>query len=113
VISFHAIHHHENEDKKKVFAKAFNCLNPDGLFVNGDVVAMETPEKEAAARKMHFEFISKNLAPEETVKWEKHIREQGRRAKLSDQKKWLDEIGFSSAEVAWQYFNFAVLVAVK
>jgi len=46
-------------------------------------------------------------------KWIPKYNEEDRPAKLYDQLKWLEQIGFSGAEVVRKYYYFAVYGAYK
>jgi tRNA (cmo5U34)-methyltransferase len=45
--------------------------------------------------------------------WIPKYKEEDRPAKLMDQLKWLEDIGFKSVDVIWKYYNFSVYGGIK
>ena len=46
-------------------------------------------------------------------KWIPNYEAKDRPAKLMDQLKWMEEIGFVDVDVVWKYYNFAVYGGVR
>lgn len=45
--------------------------------------------------------------------WLVKYRNEDKPARLLDQIKWLEEIGFSDVDILWKYYNFAVYGGLK
>ena len=55
------------------------------------------------------EFMRRSLSRKEIEgTWIPKYQEEDRSAKLLDQLKWLESIGFVDVDVLWKYYNFAV-----
>ena len=53
--------------------------------------------------------MSKSVPMQEiNSKWIVQYRNEDRPARMTDQLKWLEDIGFSDIDIAWKYYNFAV-----
>ena len=61
LVSALSIHHLSNPDKKRLFAKAYDALEPDGVFINADLVKGSTPDVE----RQHQEA------------WRRHLEQTG------------------------------------
>ncbi len=115
VVSSLALHHLETEnDKKAFYSKIYTILNKGGVFFNADVVLGSTDFLQMKNMKRWKEFMHKSVSIDEIKnKWIPTYEEEDRPAKLTDQLKWLEEIGFISVDVIWKYYNFAVYGGIK
>lgn len=96
ILSALTIHHFEDNEKIKLFENIYKALKKDGLFINFDMIQPKTKKiftelqiallKEWRARGLTENFIKKEVI---------EMKERDRLVKLSKQKKWLEEIGFT------------------
>lgn len=115
VVSSLALHHLENDkEKKEFYTKIYNVLTDSGLFYNADVVLASTAYLQDVNINRWIEFINKSLPMDEILnKWIPTYRAEDRPAKLTDQLKWLEGIGFRSVDTVWKYYNFCVYGGLK
>jgi tRNA (cmo5U34)-methyltransferase len=60
------------------------------------------------------EFMQKNVQISEVEnKWCPKYEDEDKPAKVIDQIKWLEEIGFKKTDIIWKYYNFAVYGGMK
>jgi tRNA (cmo5U34)-methyltransferase len=56
-----------------------------------------------------IEYMNRQVSKEEILsKWIPTYKVEDKPAKLIDQLKWLEKIGFRNTDVIWKYYNFAV-----
>ena len=110
VVSSLALHHLESDAEKTAFyQKIFNALNPGGVFINADVVLGSEPALQQKYLEKWKAFMRKQVAEDEiNHKWMVSYEQEDRPAVLLNQLDWLREIGFTSVDVVWKYYNFAV-----
>jgi len=115
VVTSLALHHLRNDnDKKKFFKKIFDALNKNGVFYNADVVLGSNETVQNLYINKWKEFMRRKVSVSEIEsKWIPKYEEEDRPAKLIEQMKWLEEIGFEKTDVIWKYYNFAVYGGVK
>ncbi|MBV5282381.1 MAG: class I SAM-dependent methyltransferase [Paludibacter sp.] len=115
VVSSLALHHIETDNEKKEFyTKIFNVLANSGQFVNADVVLATTDYQQDTNMNRWMDYMNKSVSMDEIQnKWIPSYKVEDRPAKLIDQLKWLEEIGFRTVDVIWKYYNFSVYGGIK
>ena len=115
VVSSLALHHLENDHRKKEFyKKIYEMLTASGVFINADVVLASTDFHQNMNMKRWIEFMNKSIPLNKiTNNWIPRYYGEDRPARLTDQLKWLEEIGFKSVDVIWKYYNFSVYGGFK
>ncbi len=115
VISSLALHHLETDaDKIKFYSKIYQILNNSGVFYNADVVLASTEYQQKVNIARWKEYMNKSVALEEIEnKWIPTYEAEDRPAKLIDQLKWLEQIGFQYVDVIWKYYNFGIYGGIK
>lgn len=110
VVSSLAIHHLITDADKKVFyRKIYESLTPGGIFYNADVVLGSNDYLQELYLRKWKAFMMREVPEEEVDRiWIPKYYEEDRPARLMEQLTWLREIGFSSLDVIWKYFSFAV-----
>lgn len=109
VVSSLSIHHLEHPDKRLLYEKVYQHLNPGGVFINADQVRGPYPANEKEyyrnwLNKIDMSALSKS---EKTIILDR--MELDKPASLADNFKWLEEIGFVDVDVYYKYYNFVVL----
>ena len=61
VISALTLHHLTPTEKKEVFQRIWSVLNPDGLFINGDIFTYQSPTMAHMANDFGLEWIRKQF----------------------------------------------------
>ncbi len=115
VVSSLALHHLEHdEDKIKFYTRIYDCLTESGQFINADVVLASTDYHQQVNMSRWIEFINKSVPMDEIMnKWIPTYHAEDKPAKLTDQFRWLEQIGFRSVDVIWKYYNFCVYGGIK
>jgi tRNA (cmo5U34)-methyltransferase len=122
VVSGFAIHHSEDDVKRRIYSQVFDLLNPGGVFVNTEHVASASnlgeglwhrvwAEQETAARRAAGESADiESVIAAHLVSPEKAAN---RLSPVGTQLQWLREIGFINVDCYWKYLEIAVLAGFK
>ncbi len=115
VVSSLALHHLDTDnDKKTFYQKIYHLLNDSGVFINADVVLASTDYQQEIYMDRWIEYMNRQVSKEEILsKWIPTYNSEDKPAKLIDQLKWLEKIGYRNTDVIWKYYNFAVYGGVK
>jgi tRNA (cmo5U34)-methyltransferase len=115
VVSSLALHHLENDHSKKQFyKKIYELLSDSGQFINADVILASTDFHQEVYMNRWIEYMNKTYPKDQIYNnWIRKYHTEDRPAKLMDQLKWLEEIGFKSVDVIWKYYNFSVYCGSK
>jgi tRNA (cmo5U34)-methyltransferase len=115
VVSGLAIHHLPPERKRALFAEILELLEPRGMFVNMDYVAIDGPlrglfDEEMLANAVRAERESGGTRHEHEVDLED---DDDRPNTVEDQLRWLREAGFQEVEVHFKWAEAAVFGGVR
>jgi ubiquinone/menaquinone biosynthesis C-methylase UbiE len=117
-VSSYAIHHLTAERKRALFAELFALLEPGGMFVNVDVVAIGAPlaglfDEQMAANDAAVREAAGEIAHEhaESELFDDH--EEDRPDPADSQLQWLREAGFEDVELHFKWAEGAIFGAVK
>jgi SAM-dependent methyltransferase len=110
IISGLAIHHLPPERKRTLFAELLALLEPGGMFVNMDYVAIDGPlrglfDEEMHAAAVRAERESGGTHPEHDLDLED---DDDRPDTVEDQLRWLRDAGFEQVEVHFKWAEAAV-----
>jgi tRNA (cmo5U34)-methyltransferase len=110
VVSSLALHHLESDsDKLGFYKKIFSALNNNGIFINIDVVLGSDDSIQVFYMKKWKEFMSESVSEDEiNNKWLVNYYAEDRPAKMISHLDMLRSCGFSSVDVVYKHFNFAV-----
>jgi tRNA (cmo5U34)-methyltransferase len=109
IVSALAIHHLSDPDKRDLFARIHQALQPGGVFVNAEQVAGPNSWLEHAYSAWHRDCaIALGCQPEEWHAAEDRMR-LDRCCDLESQLDWLREIGFSDVDCLFKQHRFAVI----
>jgi tRNA (cmo5U34)-methyltransferase len=115
VISSLALHHIVSDhDKKMIYRRIFDTLEPGGSFYNADLVLGSDDHVQYLYMKQWKEYMYQSFPREEVdnVQIPRYEQEDSP-AKLIDHLQWLKEVGFAGADVVWKYYNFAIYGGMK
>lgn len=115
VVSSLALHHLvTNEDKIRFYQKIYDCLSPQGLFWNADVVLGATEWLQSSYIEKWKAFMLQSVSMDEIENtWLVKYYAEDNPAKLNEQLSWMQAIGFSHIEIVWKYYNYAVYGGIK
>jgi len=103
-----AIHHLEDEQKAELFARIYDSLQPDGIFINADQVLGATAVTEARNRDTWRRHARAAGASDTDLAMATERMRADRSATLSDQLRWLEEAGFGDVDCSFKSYMFAV-----
>ena len=91
-----AIHHFEDEEKRKLFQNIYEALSENGSFINFDMIKPETEKELLKLKKELFQkWKDQGLTKDFIEKEKEEMAERDRLVELSKQKEWLEKIGFT------------------
>ncbi len=114
-----ALHHVDDDNKRRNCARFFHVLAPGGLYLQSDPIAMGDlrlfPYLKALwdrlRRASGFPPLPVAYAPEDAAR---EFADRGDHlASLDDQLRWLREAGFDPVECFWRHGNRAILGAIR
>lgn len=129
-ISAYCIHHFPLDEKKEVYQKMFDFLEPGGILINMDLFNYESYSVKTQAHLSDIEYIKRefdNPSPQFKnskkiplkkrqvlkEKWIKHMHEDNILDSVESQIKILKDIGFTDVECVFKYWQQGVLFAKK
>jgi tRNA (cmo5U34)-methyltransferase len=113
VVSALAIHHLEDDQKRKLFGRVYDVLRPGGVFVNAEQLAGPTPELGERYRATWERMCRELGASDSEIADSKERRLHDRCADLESHLTWLRECGFTTADCIYKLWEEAVIVAVR
>jgi SAM-dependent methyltransferase len=115
VLSGYAIHHLEDEHKRRVYAQIHELLRPGGVFVHCEHVASASPLGEALFEEIYVDHVGRQHAnaglDRETLRHNYRKRPDrlaNRLTPLEMQLQWLRDIGFMDVDCFWKYSELAI-----
>jgi len=126
VVSGLAIHHLPSARKRALFAEILDLLEPGGLFVNMDYVAVEGPLRGLFDEQMHANAVRAASSPEGEGRRERDGAHDGHTScatgegevdlpddhdlpdSVEDQLRWLRDAGFQQVEVHFKWAEAAI-----
>lgn len=114
IISSLSIHHLENAEKKALFAKVYELLNEEAVFINVDQVKGPTQNIQGLYWHDWLRKVREKGAPEEQIQASIQRRQEfDKDALLSDQLRWLSEAGFTDVDCVYKNYFIGVFFASK
>ena len=113
VISSLAIHHLSDKDKKGLFKRVFDILEPGGIFINAEQILGETPWQQSLFEETHLDGARALGSSEEEIQAAVERMSYDKCSPLQEQILWLKEIGFENATSFFHSFRFAVYAGWK
>ncbi|MCC5653978.1 class I SAM-dependent methyltransferase [Nostoc sp. XA013] len=108
VISALSIHHLPDSNKKLLYQKIYNILNPGGMFVNADQVLGKTTDLEKLYRQHWLNSVLALGVSQEDLKTAQKRMEYDCMTPLDAQISWLEAVGFQNVDCWYKNFSFAV-----
>ena len=111
-LSVMTLHHYTHETKTALYRRIYDCVKPNGVYIEGDYMLTESEHEDVQALEDHY------FSEYERFKKEQGLSD-GREyhydtpCTVANQLKLLLSAGFSSAEVVRQWKNSVIIVAKK
>ncbi len=113
VISALSIHHLEDKDKKKLFARIYNSLPDGGLFVNYDQFCAGQPEMDHWFNSFWESQLANSGLTDKDIELWKERRKLDRECTARQEVDMLKYCGFKIVKCVYSYQKFSVIVAIK
>lgn len=113
VISSLAIHHLADEDKKDLFKRIFDILEPGGVFINGEQILGATPWQQTLYEDTHLDGARALGSSDDEIQAAIERMSYDKCYPLQEQVLWLKDIGFEHADAFFHWFRFAVYAGWK
>jgi tRNA (cmo5U34)-methyltransferase len=112
VVSALAIHHLEDEAKRRLFGRVHDALRRHGVFANADQVLGPTPAVERRYRDTWLRQVRALGTSEADVELAQQRMTFDRKATVAAQLGWLEEAGFVDVDCPYKSHEWAVLCAM-
>lgn len=113
VISALSIHHLEDDEKIKLFAKIYDRLPSGGLFVNYDQFCAGQPEMDDWFNTYWESQIAKSGLSEKDIDLWRERRKLDKECSVEKEVEMLRQCKFNVVKCVYSYHKFSVIVAVK
>lgn len=108
-----SIHHLENEDKTKLFARIYDKLPSGGLFVNYDqFCAGQTEMNDWFDSYWENQLVNSGLTDNDIALW-KERRKLDKECSVEEEIEMLFKCNFKTVKCVYSYQKFSVIVAIK
>jgi tRNA (cmo5U34)-methyltransferase len=109
-----AIHHLLADEKRELFSRIYEALEPGGRFLMIDWTKFRSFDLQSLAAEVAERHAIRSVPKAEIVRaWIEHWREKNVPETVEDLTAWLLEAGFSSAECVMRYYGIALICAEK
>ena len=113
IISALSIHHLENDEKTKLFAKIYDKLPAGGLFVNYDQFCANQEEMNKWFNSYWENQLPKSgLTDKDLALWQER-RKLDKECSVEDEIEMISKCNFNIAECVYSNQKFSVIVAIK
>lgn len=113
IISSLSIHHLTHPAKQQLFARIYDLLDVDGIFINADQVAGNTVNLDNYYRKRWLEYLQQGTLDQAEIDAAIERRKLDINAKLSDQINWMKQAGLADVDCIYKHLDFAVFFGRK
>jgi tRNA (cmo5U34)-methyltransferase len=113
VVSALAIHHLTDDDKRELFGRVKDCLEPGGVFINAEQVLAPTRLHAESDAMWHHDAASALGTTEREWADAEELMRHDRCATLEDQLRWLRDAGFADVDCLYKMRRFAVISAIS
>ncbi|MTJ83182.1 MAG: methyltransferase domain-containing protein [Telmatospirillum sp.] len=113
VISALSIHHLPDQEKRRLFRRIHDALQPGGLFINADKALAPSPGAEEVYHARWLADVRASALAEADLASAIERSAGDCNAPMGDQVAWLYDAGFAVVDVAWKRYRFTVFWARK
>lgn len=113
-VSALALHHILPIEKKQLFKKIYNSLNPDGKFIMIDWSKFTGSNMQQKAFDIALAYIKKNVDSDLIVdSWSNHWKNFNLPNTVDEMMEWLRICGFPNVNCIFRYYGLAMIIAEK
>ncbi len=113
IVSCLSIHHVETPEKKILFRRCYDLLEPGGIFVNADMIQGPTTQAHAWYDDVWERRVRAAGTTDLQMAQARERMEGDRLDTLADQLVWLDEAGFADIDVLYKWYSLCVYIGRK
>jgi tRNA (cmo5U34)-methyltransferase len=113
IISALSIHHLPAVEKEKLYAKCYDMLDENGVFINVDQVLSPSQKIDNVFSKLLREYVENSGLRKEEIAKAYARMSYDKPSSLADQLLWLNNAGFVHVDCLYKYYHFCVLYAEK
>jgi ubiquinone/menaquinone biosynthesis C-methylase UbiE len=108
-----SIHHLENKNKEKLYAKIYSKLTKNGCFINLDQFIVKSEKINNLYNTWWYDYINDSeIKNEEKEAWLKR-KELDKENTIEETIKLLEKSGFENAECIYNFMKFGVIMGIK
>lgn len=112
-IAILSVHHLDEKQKPILFRKIFDKLNENGIFVIADIIKFDSKRVTKKKENEWKKFLINNLGKRRGQYWFENYLEEDLPSSISNQLKWLKQVGFKEVKCVWEYMNYAAFFGIK
>jgi tRNA (cmo5U34)-methyltransferase len=104
----------DDKTRRSLFQKAFDMLTKGGVFMSGESNISRSKHFQEVCMERWIHHMRKSYS-DDFIKKEvlEKAKKHGKASVLTDEIKYLEEIGFSQVDIFWKYYGFSVYGAIK
>jgi tRNA (cmo5U34)-methyltransferase len=113
IVSALAIHHLDDDGKRRLYARILSALAPGGIFVNAEQVSGASVRLQNLFEAVHLERARALGSSDAEIAVAIARMSHDQCATADEQIRWLKEIGFEDVDCFYRSFRFAVFGGFK
>jgi tRNA (cmo5U34)-methyltransferase len=108
IVSALAIHHLDDTEKRRLYARVLATLIPGGLFVNAEQVSGGSVRLQTLFESIHLDCARALGSSDTEIAGAVQRMSYDQSSTAEDQIRWLRELGFDDVDCFYRSFSFAV-----
>jgi len=113
IVSALAIHHLDDNGKRRLYSRILAELAPGGIFINAEQVSGNNPRLQSLFESVHLDRARALGSSDAEIAGAIQRMSYDQCASVDDQIRWLRELGFEDVDCFYRSFRFAVFGAWK
>ena len=108
IVSALAIHHLDDDAKRRLYSRIFTALTPGGVFINAEQISASSSRLQTLFEAIHLDRARALGSSEPEIAGAVHRMSYDQCSTADDQIRWLKEVGFEDVDCFYRSFRFAV-----
>jgi len=113
IVSGLSVHHLTDTEKWDLYKKLYDCLEPDGIFINGDIIKGNSEIIDKIYMDQWLDKIYQSALSTEEKNAARYRMTFDKPATVKDNLDNMRLAGFVDVDVFYKYYNFAVMFGKK